>query len=245
MVVLNLQYILEVSKLHGLELHCQRRKDMKLKTGQKLLFIGDSITDCERAKPEGEGRSALGNGYVSYVDALLQGVYPELGIRVINKGISGNTVRSLKARWESDVLAHQPDWLSIMIGTNDVWRQFDLPFIKDRHVYIEEYEETLEELIRKTRPLVDGLILMTPFYLETYEQDAMRNTMDKYGAIVRCLAEKYNCIFVNTQDAFNKVLAELYSAAIAWDRVHPNATGHMVLARAVLKELDFEYNKGL
>ncbi|MFN8378973.1 MAG: GDSL-type esterase/lipase family protein [Anaerolineae bacterium] len=44
---------------------------------------------------------------------------------VINMGVGGNTVRDLAARWESDVTALNPDWLSICIGINDVWRQFD------------------------------------------------------------------------------------------------------------------------
>src|SRR5438128_704275 len=111
-------------------------------------MIGDSITDSDRARPVGEGLfSAQGRGYVSYVDALLNAVYPQHRIRVVNMGISGNTVRDLKARWETDVLALQPDWLSIMIGDNDVWRQFDMPWQKEVHVLPEEYEATLAELV--------------------------------------------------------------------------------------------------
>lgn len=217
---------------------------MKLEKGQKLLFIGDSITDCDRAKPKGEGLfGALGNGYVSYVDGLLQSVYPELGIRVVNKGISGNTVRDLKKRWEEDVLQQEPDWLSIMIGINDVWRQYDTPFIKDHHVYINEYKETLERLIQISKPVVKGLILMTPYYLESNEQDKMRQTMDQYGEVVKEIAKEYDCILVDTQAAFNEVLKELYSAALAWDRVHPNAAGHMVITRALLGSIGFDWNK--
>jgi lysophospholipase L1-like esterase len=215
---------------------------MKLELGQKLLFIGDSITDCERAKPEGEGLfGALGKGYVSYVDGLLQAVYPELGIRVVNKGIGGNTVRDLKQRWQEDVIAQRPDWLSIMIGINDVWRQYDTPFIKEWHVYLEEYEETLRELVAETKPFVKEVVLMTPFYLESNEQDLMRRTMDQYGQIVKKIAEENNCLFVDTQAAFNIVLKDLYSATLAWDRVHPTTAGHMILSRAFLKEIGFEW----
>lgn len=217
---------------------------MILNEGQKLLFIGDSITDCERAKPEGEGLfGALGKGYVSFVDGLLQSVYPELGIRVVNKGISGNTVRDLKKRWQEDVLDQKPDWLSIMIGTNDVWRQYDTPFIKDGHVYLDEYEETLRKLIKETKPFVKGIVLMTPFYLESNKHDAMRRTMDQYGAVVRRIAEETDCIFVDIQAAFNLVLEQLYPATLAWDRVHPNIAGHMVLTRAFLKKIGFDWNK--
>ncbi|SFE84831.1 Lysophospholipase L1 [Paenibacillus algorifonticola] len=218
---------------------------MKLERGQKLLFIGDSITDCDRNKQDGEGLfGALGRGYVAQVDALLQAVYPELGIRVVNMGTSGNTVRDLKARWQEDVTDKKPDVLSIMIGTNDVWRQYDTPFITDWHVYIEEYEQTLRELVAQAKPVArSGIVLMTPFFLESNEQDAMRRTMDEYGAVVRRIADETGCLFVDTQAAFNKVLAHLYSATLAWDRVHPTAAGHMVLARAFLQAMDFDWTK--
>jgi len=104
---------------------------MKIENGSKLLFIGDSITDCGRARPVGEGLhwNNLGNGYVSIVQAQILTKHPESRIIVINMGVGGDTVRHLKARWQTDVLDLKPDWLSIMIGINDVWRQFDNPLI--------------------------------------------------------------------------------------------------------------------
>src|SRR5438046_2824066 len=99
---------------------------MLLGKNSKLVMIGDSITDCGRNRPVGEGYSgALGNGYVSLVDALLGSVYFHHGIRVVNMGSSGETVRDLRRRWQSDVVDLKPNWVSIMIGINDVWRQFD------------------------------------------------------------------------------------------------------------------------
>lgn len=217
---------------------------MDLKKDQKLLFIGDSITDCDRAKPEGEGLfSALGNGYVSFVSAFFTSTYPELGIRVVNKGISGNTVRDLKERWQEDVVEQKPDWLSIMIGINDVWRQYDTPFIKDKHVYIDEYEVTLRNLVESTKPSVEGLVLMTPYYIESNEGDRMRKTMDEYGAVVKKIAEESGSYFIDTQAVFNRVLKTIYPAALAWDRVHPNESGHILLARAFLNEIGFDWRK--
>lgn len=213
---------------------------MLIENNSKLVMIGDSITDCGRTKPIGEGLfGAEGNGYVNLVGALLKSVRPESNIRVVNMGISGNTVRNLKSRWQTDVMDLKPDWLSIMIGINDVWRQFDSPTQKEIHVYIEEYAETLEELVSSTLPQVKGLVLMTPYFLETNENDEMRATMDKYGQVVKRIAEKYNTIFVDTQAAFNKVLEYCHPAALAWDRVHPNTTGHMVIARAFLEGIGF------
>jgi lysophospholipase L1-like esterase len=215
---------------------------MRLEAGSKLVMIGDSITDAERARPVGEGLfNALGRGYVSYVDALLGTVYPNLGIRVVNMGCSGNTTRDLKARWQTDVIDLKPDWLSIMIGTNDVWRQFDMPWQQEVHVYPEEYEANLTELVERTLPLVKGMILMTPFYIEPNKDDEMRAQMDRYGAIVKKLAGRHDTICVDTQAAFDAALEVYYAATLGWDRVHPTHIGNMILARSFLKAIDFAW----
>lgn len=215
---------------------------MKIQKNHKLLFIGDSITDCGRSQPAGEGLfDALGKGYVAQVNALLGVAYPQLAIRVINQGTSGNTVRDLKARWQCDVLDKQPDWLAIMIGINDVWRQYDLPQMTEIHVPLAEYEKTLNELVGKTRRKLKGLVLMTPFYIESNPADAMRATMDRYGAVMKKVARAHGAIAVDTQAAFDRVLKHYYAATLAWDRVHPTATGHMVLAKAFLDAVDFQW----
>jgi len=217
---------------------------MLLEKGDQLLMIGDSITDCGRARPVGEGfAAALGDGYVRLVSALLTAVYPEKVIRVVNMGVSGNTVRDLKARWETDVLALRPDWLSIMIGVNDVWRQFDSPHMVETHVLPEEYEDTLETLVKQTRPNLKGLVLMRPFYIEPLREDAMRSTVDLYGEIVKKIAEKYNAIFVDTQAAFDKLLQHGHSSRYSWDRVHPELSGHMAIAKAFLDAIGFDWNR--
>ena len=203
-------------------------------------MIGDSITDAGRAQPIGEGLGeTLGRGYVSLIDSLLGATYPDLGIRVVNMGTSGNNVRDLQRRWQTDVLDLKPDWLSVMIGANDVWRQFDLPWQPETHVLPDEYERTLDVLIAQTAPTVQGLVLMTPFYIEPNPADAMRARMDEYGAIVRRLSEKHGTFFVDTQAAFDEVLTTYYPATLGWDRVHPTQVGHMVIARAFLKAIDF------
>jgi len=212
---------------------------MKIRNGSKLVFIGDSVTDCGRKQPVGEGLfGPYGAGYVNIVAGHLGAVAPGANIRVVNMGTSGNTVRDLKARWQTDVFDQKPTWLSIMIGVNDVWRQFDCPLETETHVLPAEYEETLDELVRTTQPTVEGLVLMTPHYLEPNPADPMRARMDEYGAIVKRIAAKYNTLLVDTQAAFECVLANTHSTYIAWDRVHPNIIGHTVLARAFLSAVD-------
>jgi lysophospholipase L1-like esterase len=211
---------------------------MKIQAGSKLLFIGDSITDAGRAE-SGETtpwtpQVGLGHGYVNLVNAMITAERPELDIRILNKGISGNTVLDLKSRWDEDVLAHQPDWLSVMIGINDVWRQFDTPLRTEAHVGAQLYEETLRALLKKTRPSLSGLVLMTPYVIDSNTQDAMRQRMDEYGRIVKQLAQELDAIFVDTQFAIDAVLRSIHPTSLAWDRIHPGAVGHMILARAFM-----------
>ena len=216
---------------------------MKIETGSKLVLIGDSITDAGRTQPVGEGLFLpYGNGWPNVVAGLLGAVYPERRIRVVNMGTSGHTVRDLKARWQRDVFDLNPDWVAIMIGTNDVWRQFDSPLMPENHVLPDEYRATLDQLVADTLPRVKGLVLMTPFYIEPNPADAMRATMDRYGSIVRDIAAKYGTLLCDTQQAFAPLMENYNPNYICWDRVHPNIIGHTTLAHAFLDTVGFDWN---
>jgi lysophospholipase L1-like esterase len=206
-----------------------------LKKHQSILFIGDSITDCGRNRPVGTP-GGLGTGYVQVLHGMLYALRPDLAPYLLNTGISGNTVRHLKERWTTDVLELKPDWLSLMIGINDVWRQFDWPQRKDG-VPIREYEATLRALLGKTRPRLKGLVLMTPFFIEPNTREPMRAMMDRYGAVAKKLAKEFDAVSVDTQAAYDAAMKELHPLQIAGDRVHPGIGGHSMLAVAWLRAM--------
>ena len=212
---------------------------MKIENGQSLLFTGDSITDCGRARPIGAG-TGLGNGYVAFVDSLLSVFYPQRRIRVLNSGIGGDRVINLEARWETDVLLLEPAWLAIMIGVNDVWRQFDNP-LDPNQVALERYESVYRGMLDQARPKLQGLALMTPFYMELNRSDPMRERMDAYGLVVERLADEFDAVFVDVQAAFDLHLAHRPTQSLAGDRVHPNTTGHMIIAKAFLTAMEFSW----
>ena len=215
---------------------------MIIPANSKVVFIGDSITDCGRSQPVGEGLfGALGTGYVSLVDALIQTTYPEQRLRVINVGTGGHTVRHLDERWERDVFGQKPDWLSVCIGINDVWRQFDSPLQVESHVDLGTYEETYDRLLAATRPQLKGLVLMTPFMVEPNADDPMRRRMDEYGDVVRRLAKTYDATLVDLQAAFNQATTHRHPMYYAWDRIHPNLPGAMVITRAFLNGIGYEW----
>ena len=214
---------------------------MLLEKNDTLLFIGDSISDYNRARPVGEGlRDAWGTSYVANAGALISCMYPELNVRIINMGISGNQIRDLDRRWETDVMALHPDWVSVLIGINDVWRQFDSPQRVEQHVPLDEYEATYDALIRRTLPHVKGMILMTPYFMEPNQADPMRARMDEYGQIVKELAAQYGLPCVDTQAAWDGLFQHMHPCNIAWDRIHPNQVGCMFLAKTFLAAVGFD-----
>lgn len=206
---------------------------MQIADKDTVLFIGDSITDCGRERPVG-ARGGLGNGYVSVVNSLLGSLQPQKRVRVLNVGISGNRITDLKARWQTDVLDQKPDWVSIKIGVNDVWRRLDDPLnpsqVDDAH-----FTAIYRELIASTLPTVKGIVLMTPYFLSTDKQEPMREQMDRLSAIVRTLGAEFKLPVVDTQAAFDAFLTHRNHMELCADRVHPNLTGHSVLALAWLR----------
>jgi lysophospholipase L1-like esterase len=218
---------------------------MYLQPNSRLLFIGDSITDCGRTRPVGEYNTngSLGNGYVSLVNAALGSGFPDYRIKILNSGVSGDTVLDLKYRWHTDVLALEPDWLSVMIGINDVWRNFSLFESFSREITGDLFAETLTELIHQVKSNLQGLVLMTPYYLESNPLDPMRSMMDRFGGIVKEVAAREGAIFVDTQSYFNAVLEWTDPLKLAEDRVHVSLDGHMILARAFLDGIGFDWER--
>ena len=211
----------------------------------RIVFAGDSVTDMGSKNPVGEGLfDNVGRGYVRVLENVFASFYPETFLRITNSGISGNTSRDLLARFDTDVVELKPDWVSICIGINDVWRQFDCPAITDSHVLPDEYEQNVETMILKVKDNVKGVFILSPYIMEPNREDAMRKRMDEYVAICEKLAKKHNCTFVNFQKMYEDYCKIRHSSNIAWDRIHPNQIGATLMAKEFLKYCDFDYNHG-
>lgn len=209
----------------------------------RIVFTGDSVTDMNRARPVGEGLfDNVGRGYVRIIENMLNTWYPEIFVRISNTGTDGNTSRDLKKRFQTDVIDLKPDWVSICIGINDVWRQFDSPAILDDQILPEEYEQNLEEMLLSVKQDVKGIFIMTPYYMEPNKNDPMRKRMDEYTEICKKLAKKHQCILVDLQETFDHYFKYRHSTYIAWDRIHPNQVGATIIARAFLEQCGFKYD---
>ncbi|MBO4208777.1 SGNH/GDSL hydrolase family protein [Micromonospora echinofusca] len=208
---------------------------MIFEAGQRIVFIGDSITDCGRR----DVAAPYGSGYVSLVRALVTAAHPQTRLTWVNRGISGDTVRDLRKRWETDAIGERPDWLCVMIGINDVWRGFTGR--EDEAVPVDEYESTLRDLLTGAVTATGcRLVLGDPYLIEPDRTEPQRAMSDRYGAVVRRLAVEFDAVHVPTQEAFDRALAHTTPTDWADDRVHPNLPGHALLAQAYLTALGWQ-----
>jgi acyl-CoA thioesterase-1 len=199
-------------------------RSLLLDPRRTVVFAGDSVTDCgRRTDPDG-----LGNGYV-------RNLYDDLGGPwIVNAGISGNRAVDLVSRWSTDVLAHEPSLVSIMIGINDTWRRYD----KDDPTTAESFEASYRTMLD---PLTCPVVLVEPFLLPVKAgQDTWREDLDPKLDVVRKLAVEYGAILVPADVELNRQASSLGAAALAGDGVHPTAAGHRAIAdlwrRVVLED---------
>lgn len=202
----------------------------------RILFQGDSITDCYRVK-EGEGRFfRLGMGYALLCQAELMCEEPNK-YEVLNLGISGNRTTDLYARIKQDIINLKPDVLSILIGVNDVWHELGDQNGVDAEKGFKIYSMLIEE-VKAALPDVKIMIL-EPFTLkgtgnEAY-WDEFKSEVLKRGKMAQKIAEKFNLTFVPLQEKFDE--AEKLADSTCWfyDGVHPTAAGHMIIKKEWMK----------
>jgi lysophospholipase L1-like esterase len=196
----------------------------------KILFIGDSITDCGRASdPDG-----LGCGYVRNVRDYLAAKDPANAPNVINTGISGHKVTDLRERWQRDAIAHKPDVLSVKIGINDVWHELAGHGGVDIDRYILNYRTILGEVCDHLPNC--AIVLCEPSVIDPPQPAHANEALAPYVEAVHSVAREFHALtIVPLHEEF--VRARNLRPDIAWttDGVHPTSAGHMLIARTWLR----------
>jgi len=201
-----------------------------------ILFQGDSITDAGRSrKPEEmntpNNQAGMGGGYAWLAAAALLVDHPKDELKVLNRGVSGNKVFELMARWEPDCLDLKPDVLSILIGVNDFWHTLDRGYKGTIEIYERDYHALIE---RTKRALPDVKILICePFVLRCGAvKDTWFPEFDRYRAAARRVAGKHRAAFVPFQAMFDEALK--YAPPQFWTRdgIHPSPAGAALMAHS-------------
>lgn len=206
---------------------------------KSLLFQGDSITDChrERSVEEPNELVSLGRGYVLMAASSLLSAHAAGGLRVFNRGISGNRIVDLYARWKLDALNLQPDIISILIGVNDTWHHFK----RNNGVEVDRYEKFYRMLLEWTVSELPSvkLVLCEPFALQCgVVEPAWIAELDERRAVVADLAREFEAVFVPFQPMFDQAAKEAEASYWLHDGVHPTAAGHYRMAQLWLEKVN-------
>jgi len=200
-----------------------------IRANDVIVFQGDSVTDAGRDYADA---LSLGGGYPALLAAELLASYPELGLTIHNRGVSGNRTRDLLARWDDDCISLGPSMVSILIGINNVWRRYDSGDPTAADVFRDEYRE----LLSRTRAVgAREIVMMEPFLLPVPDdRRGWREDLDPKITICRELATEFGARYVPLDGLFNAAATRVGAAYWAPDGVHPSVAGHGLIARAWL-----------
>ena len=200
----------------------------------KILFQGDSITDCSRSR---DLDGYPGSGYPLFVMAELG--YENPGqYEFVNRGVSGNRIVDLYARMKVDILGVKPDVMSILIGVNDVWHEFkEIPNGVDAEKYFNIYSMLIEEVKAELPNL--KIMIMEPFVLKGTGTEAdwakFRPEVEKRAEMAKKIAEKFNLPFIPLQAGFDALAEKMPADYWLVDGVHPVAYGHQYIKEQWIK----------
>ncbi len=194
-----------------------------------FLFQGDSITDTNRVD-DNEDSFGFGCGYpVLVASDFLKNRKKEF--KFINRGVSGDRITDIYARIKEDIINLKPDYMSILIGVNDVAHELTMQCGVDTEKFEKIYGMLIDE-VKEALPEIK-IIILEPFVLkgsatlDLWEQ--FKEEVKKRGKVAKNIADKYNLKFVPLQDKFDILCTDGDTRYWSIDGVHPSAAGHQVI----------------
>lgn len=234
---LNRREFLAAASLTAAGIACSRgsglsvRDRILVRPNPTILFQGDSITDSGRNRTvvAPNSAAALGTGYPLLIASALLEADPGRGLRFFNRGVSGDRVPDLQARWQTDTIALAPDLLSVLVGVNDYWHKR----LRGYTGTVSDYENEYVALLDQTRGALPDtrFVVLEPFVLKIGSVDASWfPEFDERRAAAERVARRIGAIFVPLQSHFNDLASRGSPDYWAADGVHPTPAGHEVIA---------------
>lgn len=194
--------------------------EVAVKDGEKIAFMGDSITQA----------GAQSGGYVRLVISGLEAN----GIKAtaIPAGISGHKSNQMLARLEKDVLSKKPDWMTLSCGVNDVWHGA-------KGVPLDQYKENITKIVDQCQSAGIKVMILTSTMIGEDAPNENNQKLASYNAFLINLAKEKKCLLADLNAAMQAELAKAgvdrKDKMLTKDGVHMNADGNKMMAVGVLK----------
>lgn len=205
--------------------------------GTTILFQGDSITDAgrDRSGYYANNMRGMGTSYVYQIVAEILAHHPVDQIKCYNRGISGNKVHQLAARWEEDCLQIQPQVLSILIGVNDFWHTLNSGYKGTPEIF----NNDLRALLKRTKNQIPDIkiLLGEPFAVTggSAITSEWKDNFPPYQRAVKEVATDFNASFIPYQQMFDEALKQAPASHWCPDGVHPSIAGAFLMKDAWLE----------
>ncbi len=211
--------------------------EILVKSGDRIAFLGDSITQAGWGQPAG------------YVRLVMEGLKANgVEAEAVPAGISGHKSDQMLARLEKDVLSKKPQWMTLSCGVNDVWHGA-------RGVPLDEemagsgsydanvdkrgtYKKNITEIIdRATAAGVRPVILTATVIKEDLDGD-LNQKVAPYNEFLRGLAKEKQLPLADLNAMFQKAIKAANQPGtnvLTSDGVHMNPQGNQLMAVGVLQ----------
>lgn len=202
---------------------CVLHAEIPIQSGDKIAFLGDSITQQGQGSP---------GGYVQLVGSGLAA--NGVKIEIIGAGISGHKSNQMLERLERDVLSKKPQWMTLSCGVNDVWHG-------EKGVNLEDYKKNISAIIDKAQSAGVKVMILTSTMIKEDQATPENQKLVAYNECLRALAKEKKCLLADLNAEMQAALAEAAKTRpakgnyLTADGVHMAATGNVMMANGVLK----------
>ena len=196
--------------------------DIAVKNGEKIAFLGDSITQAG-ARPNG------------YVRLTIRGL-ESAGVKAsaIPAGISGHKSNQMLARLERDVLSKSPNWMTLSCGVNDVWHG-------KRGVNLADYKVNITKIVDRCQDAGIKVVLLTSTMIGEDKDNANNKKLSTYNDFLKELATEKKCLLADLNAGMQSIIEasndKKNGKLLTSDGVHMNADGNKMMATGVLEAL--------
>jgi lysophospholipase L1-like esterase len=201
---------------------CMSAGDIPVKDGEKIAFLGDSITQG-------------GMGPTGYVTLVIQGLKANgVNATAIGAGISGHKSNDMLARVQRDVIDKKPDWMTLSCGVNDVWHGA-------KGVPLDQYKQNITQIVEKVQAAGIKVMILTATMITENPEEPNNQKLAAYNEFLRELAKEKKCLLGELNGAMQKELDAREKAGqkrgrlLTGDGVHMNPFGNVMMATGVLR----------
>lgn len=207
---------------------------LTLAAGETVVFLGDSIT-----------HQCL---YTQYVEDYFYTRFPRARVQFHNAGVGGDRAADALIRFDQDVARYKPKVVTILLGMNDGGYQ---PY---NDAIFQTYRRDMTALLGEIDKIGARAVLITPTMFDARAKrlrdpkapaentELYNSTLAYYGAWLREKAVEGGYGFVDMYSPLNNFTSEARETdpkfTLINDAVHPDAPGQLVMAYALLNDLE-------